>query len=350
MKSDVGIFGVSYFGDLDEEDKSFLRDAKINPERWDARFHPWYRRIPRTRRVIGEATRRRREAKSLGTAVEEALARAEAAKDETYYDAVADAKARDAYYQEIRDRDGEEMRAALAALLERTHDPRPRYKPMVWVYPRVDLHPDGLLRSIYSGQTFTAEELIEADARVDLARSQRWQAFNLREPDAGPADFWTEFAATEAALPYNCEHVVPQSWFGEDEPMRGDIHHLFACESVCNSFRGNFPYFDYPEGEEAVRDACGRREEVGFEPAAGKGPVARATLYFLLRYPAAIGDGERELTADRLGLLLDWHESHPVSDYERHRNFVIAELQGNRNPIIDHPDWASKIDFAAAWA
>jgi endonuclease G, mitochondrial len=78
--------------------------------------------------------------------------------------------------------------------------------------------------------------------------------------------------------------------------------------------------------------------------------VARATLYFLLRYPGLIGDSERELTADRLPMILDWHEEDPVSDYERHRNFVIAELQGNRNPLIDHPEWARTIDFAAAWA
>jgi len=49
-------------------------------------------------------------------------------------------------------------------------------------------------------------------------------------------------------------------------------------------------------------------------------------------------------------MILDWHEEDPVRDYERHRNFVIAALQGNRNPLIDHPDWAQRIDFAAAWA
>lgn len=75
--------------------------------------------------------------------------------------------------------------------------------------------------------------------------------------------------------------------------------------------------------------------------------MARATLYFLLRYPGLIGDSERELTADRLPMILDWHEEDPVSDYERHRNFVIAERPGNRNPLIDHPEWARTIDFAA---
>jgi endonuclease I len=132
--------------------------------------------------------------------------------------------------------------------------------------------------------------------------------------------------------------------------MRGDIHHLFACEAGCNGFHGNFPYFDFPD-EEIVRDACGRREEPeGFEPGAGKGPVARATLYFLLRYPGLVGDSEHELTPDRLGMLLGWHEADPVSDDERHRNYVVAELQGDRNPLIDHPDWARRIDFAASWA
>jgi endonuclease G, mitochondrial len=131
--------------------------------------------------------------------------------------------------------------------------------------------------------------------------------------------------------------------------MRGDLHHLFACESGCNSFRGNFPYFDFP-GEEIARDACGRCEEVGFEPGAGKGPVARATLYFLLRYPGLVGDGAQELRSDRLEMLLGWHEGDPVSDYERHRNWVIHGFQGDRNPLIDHPEWARRMDFAAAWA
>jgi endonuclease G, mitochondrial len=81
-----------------------------------------------------------------------------------------------------------------------------------------------------------------------------------------------------------------------------------------------------------------------------EGPVARATLYFLLRYPALIGDSEHELTADRLPIILDWHERDPVGEYELHRNYVVAALQGNRNPMIDHPEWARRIDFVAAWA
>jgi endonuclease G len=286
----------------------------------------------------------------VGAAVASALAKLKAGEEEPYYDEAADQGARESYYQGLDAVDGEPMRAVLAELLESTHQPRPAYKPMEIVYPRVDLHPDRLLRSIYSGNTFSPEELIRADAEVERQRTERMLEFNLRETALGPREFAAEAAAIEAELPYNCEHVVCQSWFGEHEPMRGDIHHLFACESGCNSFRGNFPYFDFPDTEEVTREACGRREDIGFEPGAGKGPVARATLYFLLRYPKLIGDSEHELTRDRLPIILSWHEEDPVSDYELHRNYVIAGLQGNRNPMIDHPDWARRIDFAAAWA
>jgi endonuclease I len=172
----------------------------------------------------------------------------------------------------------------------------------------------------------------------------------MREGDPGPGRLAAELDTLEASLPFNCEHVVPQSWFDRDEPMRGDLHHLFTCESRCNSFRGNFPYIDFPDFGEAVRTDCGRREAQGFEPGTGKGPIARATLYFLLRYPGLVGDERGELPRERLELLLTWHEQDPVSDYERHRNFAIAEIQGNRNPLIDRPEWAREIDFAGAWA
>jgi endonuclease I/V8-like Glu-specific endopeptidase len=280
-----------------------------------------------------------------------ALVDADAARGRPYYPKEADDEARARYYELIDDQAaGDSLYRTLSDLVDRSHQPQPAYKPMRLVYPWVDLHPDGLLRSIYSGKTFTPEEVISADAGVELARTERLQELVQREAALGPGKFEAEFDALEATLPFNCEHVVPQSWFGKDEPMRGDLHHLFTCESGCNSFRGNFPYIDFPDADEAVREACGHREDVGFEPAAGKGPVARATLYFLLCYPKLVGDAAQELTAERLEMLLGWHRADPVSDYERHRNFAIAELQGNRNPLIDHPEWAERIDFSEAWA
>lgn len=37
---------------------------------------------------------------------------------------------------------------------------------------------------------------------------------------------------------------------------------------------------------------------------------------------------------------------NPPEVYEKHRNGSIFERQGNRNPLIDRPDWAEKIDFS----
>lgn len=286
---------------------------------------------------------------AVGKDVDAALVNHRFARERPYYNRSADAAARAAYYANVRTDDGDALRRALTTLLTETHAPKPRYKPMRLVYPWVDLHKDGRLRSIYSGQEFSAEELIRADAAVEEARLAREQELLLRERTAGPAEFEAEFRALEASLPFNCEHVVPQSWFHEKEPMRGDLHHLFTCESGCNSYRSNFPYFDFPDYEETVRDACGKRESVGFEPEKCRGVVARATLYFLLRYPGQIGDVAQEFPEDRLPVLLRWHEGEAVTEYELHRNAAIAELQGNRNPLIDHPEWARAIDFSGVW-
>jgi hypothetical protein len=81
-------------------------------------------------------------------------------------------------------------------------------------------------------------------------------------------------------------------------------------------------------------------------------------LQQLPRQPSLLhfGDAEdvirgeaRELHAERLPTLLNWLLEDPVEDYERHRNMAFAELHGNRNPLIDHPDWASQIDFRAGF-
>lgn len=283
--------------------------------------------------------------------VDAALINNRLAQERRYYDRTADIAARDAYYADVGtgDGDGDALRRALTTLVTKTHGPQPRYQPMRLVYPWVDLHKDGRLRSIYSGRDFSAEEFIRADAAIAEARLARVQEFLLQESTAGPTELEAELDALEASMPFNCEHVVPQSWFAKKEPMRGDLHHLFACEVACNSYRGNFPYFDFPGFDEVVREACGMRESVGFEPQEGKGAVARATLYFLLRYPGQVGDAAREFPEDRLPLLLRWHESEAVTEYELHRNAAIAEIQGNRNPLIDHPEWAKEIDFAGVW-
>jgi endonuclease I len=278
--------------------------------------------------------------------VAEALAELERAAGRTYYDAAGDARDRDRYYQGLGERLAPaELFRALHELLERTHRPRLAYKPSRELYPWVDLQPERDLRSIYSGQRFSARALIEEDFRIEQERAARLERFMLTEAAADPVRLSEHLALLEAQSPYNCEHVVPQSWFDYREPMKGDLHHLFACEVGCNSFRGNTPYFDFRTAREAIRQGCGRRETNRFEPTAGKGEVARATLYFLMRYPGEVERTATKYTEDRLPILLGWHQEFPVTEHERHRNQTIFARQGNRNPLIDFPDWAERIAF-----
>ncbi|MGE0490310.1 MAG: endonuclease I family protein [Vulcanimicrobiota bacterium] len=254
-----------------------------------------------------------------------------------YYDEAGDAAQIQKYYGNLEPgSDSAEFYRALQRKLESSHTSPRSYSPSKWLYPWVDIHPDGNLRSVYSGQMLNAENLIRQD--YWRAQSEILVSYMTSPETAGAA-----LAILESQAAFNCEHVVPQSWYSKREPMRGDLHHLFACEPRCNSARGNLPYYDFPENEDTIRNDCGRIDHSGrhFEPEGGKGAVARATLYFLLRYPGALDDySPRDIET-----LLEWHRENPVSLYEKHRNAAIEEIQGNRNPLIDHPEWADKIDF-----
>jgi endonuclease I len=275
-----------------------------------------------------------------GADVEVALAELAAARERVYYDADADSAAAARYY-------GEVPPEQFADLVTRTHVRTPGYKPARELYPWVDLQPTGRLRSLYTSHEWDPEELI----RADLAIAQdRVRELTSRLGVPGAPDALEVLDEVEDALPFNCEHVVPQSWFGRQEPMRGDLHHLFTCETRCNSFRGNTPYdefADFPEPTAAgpaldqVSNDCGKSGAGRFEPAHRKGPAARAVLYFLLRYPGLVE--AREMPPERHRVLLAWHEGEPVTEWERHRNAAISERQGNRNPFIDHPGLARRL-------
>jgi endonuclease I len=279
-------------------------------------------------------------------AAEEALSEFERGRGRPYYAASSDKAAQTEYYADIpRRASRRRFYEALSELVTSTHTTELPYKPMKHVYPWVDLRSDRQLRSIYSGKEFDPQELIVAEAQIEAERSRIVQERIAQEGDLSEEQRLELEDFLEAAAPFNCEHVVPQSWFEKREPMRGDLHHLFCCEWGCNSFRGNTPYFDFDDFEEATRNDCGKREALCFEPSAGKGAVARATLYFLLRYPDEINAVANEYQAERIETLLDWHDQDRVDTYERHRNAAIFEVQGNRNPLIDHPEWARKMDF-----
>ena len=240
-----------------------------------------------------------------------------------------------------------ELFKALQSLLENTHKPV-KYNPTQYLYNWVDLQEDGKLKSIYSGKIRNPEDVIAEDFEILTKRKNELDLL-LANHSLTENELKTQKKRIEENNKLNCEHVVPQSWFHKQEPMRGDLHHLFACEPSCNSLRSNYPYHDFSDYEggkvlNIIRQECGKLEESLFEPEYAKGIVARATLYFLLRYPDEIAN-DKEKNID-IELLLKWHEEFPVSIYERHRNQSIQDTQGNRNPLVDFPNYARKIDFS----
>lgn len=55
------------------------------------------------------------------------------------------------------------------------------------------------------------------------------------------------------------------------------------------------------------------------------------------------------LPKETLKWLVEQASTCEVSEWERHRNQELFRLQGNRNPFIDHPEWAQVIDFTKGW-
>lgn len=238
---------------------------------------------------------------------------------QAYYDEAADAQDRRDYYGSLADSfektAGPDLFLQLHKLLSTTHKP-PGQLPGDVLYARVDRRPDGALYPLYGGEGPKNESEVRERNTRDLEG-------------------------------YNLEHVVPKAWFDAQQPMRDDLHHLFTEERKCNSDRGDLPLREVSGNVESLPQ-CGLVQTThgkAFEPKAGKGEAARAILYFVTRHPGLVGDQKNEMTVADLPKLLEWHRQYPVTDYERHRNETIQDVQGNRNPYIDFPELAERVDF-----
>lgn len=168
---------------------------------------------------------------------------------------------------------------------------------------------------------------------------------------------------------------------GDPTPGAGtDLHHLLAADHMTNNLHNNNYYGNvdrnqgvkevyayYADGTEEVSGWIGKNHsgDTVFEPTdMYKGDVARALLYMGVRYSNKLVKNTMEepyllLTDDanaaddnanfhgvhhNLSDFLAWNELDPVSSYEIHRNNLIYKnVQRNRNPFIDRPDWARRV-------
>ncbi|WP_240939121.1 endonuclease [Mycoplasma phocoeninasale] len=155
----------------------------------------------------------------------------------------------------------------------------------------------------------------------------------------------------------NREHLVPQSWWGSENLMRIDAHHVWPTDKKVNELHGNLPYgtvtnahYTSKNGtlvgvsEEDGKDVCEVIDEF-------KGDVARAYLYFALTYRdkdlAQNKNAQRffeqkngvySIKANFLGTMLKWAYKDNISQFDLDRNNAIYKHQTNRNPFIDYPE------------
>lgn len=297
--------------------------------------------------------------------------------DKPYYDEAADNKAKAEYYADIDlNQDPETLFQSVKSLIGKTHTETLSFKPRKYLHPWVDLRPNLRLQSVYSAEPVETGAKVHVTKRRDFKQKhrvkvqgrlradgsrgpRRWknrktdfrdqaQSWGkvMLEGGAHALDVAQKIAMIEGYKYYNAEHSVPQFVFDRERKGKGDLHHLFTCEARANSIRSHFRFGEVPETDEFRKgEGWVNFETEQFEPENGKGEVARATLYFLLRYPGRLGDKEGEYTKEDVQTLIKWHKEDPVGLYELHRNQAIQEIQGNRNPLIDFPELADKIDF-----
>jgi endonuclease I len=158
---------------------------------------------------------------------------------------------------------------------------------------------------------------------------------------------------------YNREHTFPQSWFGGSVmPMYSDLWNIYPTDSKVNNERANYPYGEvgtasWTSLNGSKLGSCVSPGYSGtcFEPIdAYKGDLVRSQFYMASRYfnedsswPGGGATQKSQLLPWAADQYLEWSVSDPVSWKERLRNGAIYEYQHNRNPFVDHPEFASAI-------
>ncbi|KGR76006.1 endonuclease [Ureibacillus sinduriensis] len=200
------------------------------------------------------------------------------------------------------------------------------------------------------------------DDHKQLSYNEAWEA--LKETDEDPKNpanvilFYSNRSISKNSNggnvgQWNREHTWAKSHgdFGTSKGPGTDIHHLRPTDVQVNGARGNL---DFDNGGSPVTGCSGCfKDSDSFEPPDRiKGDVARILFYMATRYEQGdrvdlelndrVNNGKNPYHG-KLSVLLQWHKQDPVDDFERNRNNVIQEWQGNRNPFIDHPEWAELI-------
>ncbi|MBR0440279.1 MAG: endonuclease [Bacilli bacterium] len=168
---------------------------------------------------------------------------------------------------------------------------------------------------------------------------------------------------------YNREHSIPQSWWGGGTgtgTQGADPFIVVPTDGYVNNKRGNHPMGVVAS---ATYTSNGGFSKLGssastygfsgtvFEPNDSvKGDFARIHFYAIAKYANSYswtsggsstfsGSASKHfgLTEYAIKLFSAWSSLDPVDEWEASVNNKLANIQGNRNPFIDHPNYADKL-------
>ncbi|HPY80042.1 MAG TPA: endonuclease [Bacilli bacterium] len=168
---------------------------------------------------------------------------------------------------------------------------------------------------------------------------------------------------------WNREHSTPKSWWGGSKSNQGaDPFILYPTDGKINGMRSSYPFGEVKTIEKASNNNYSLLGSADnslypysgkvFEPAdEWKGDLARSAFYTRARWSASyswssgggnvIYSGSASnnfgLTDYAVKLYTAWSNLDPVDEWELRRNEAIYAIQGNRNPFIDHPEYANII-------
>lgn len=157
---------------------------------------------------------------------------------------------------------------------------------------------------------------------------------------------------------YNREHLWAQSWTNDDGTHKTDLHHVYPTDGWVNNKRGNLAFGEVSSASWTSQNGSkiGNNKVSGysgtvFEPIDEyKGDIARALMYVSVRYYQEDNSWSTSDMTNKsvikdwaMTMLIRWHEEDPVSQKEIDRNNAAYNIQKNRNPFVDFPEFAELI-------
>lgn len=171
---------------------------------------------------------------------------------------------------------------------------------------------------------------------------------------------------------YNREHTIPKSWWGGAESNQGaDLFIVYPSDGKVNGMRSNYPFGEVSSASYTSNNSYSRLGSSVYSTSASKvfepndewkGDMARVYFYAVTKWSGSSGwtSGEGStiftsnansfyLTDYAKNLFIKWHLEDPVSGWELSRNSKVYNIQGNRNPYIDHPEYVTQIWGTSDW-